>query len=370
MRFLPAVLLLAVAPCFAQTSVLSWPTGTVFGGGIAYDPIADEIWVIDQTSDNIRQYTSAGAQLNVFPVPTGTLPIGGFVHPTTGNVWVCDEGEIFYEMDRNGVLVSGPFGTTPAITDVSAMTFDPASQTVFISNDSANLIHEFDLMGNAIGGPIDVSAAGSVDADGITYNPITRTFYLGEDTGDQIIEVDRAGALIASWPLTGIASPEGLAIDTRSGILWVTDPVTDTVEAITGIVPAPTGSVVTGGAGCQDPTGFVPAASVSEILQIDRPFSLAVQTGLSAGSPGFAIFILGNGQTQIPLPAPAAGGCDAWTTPQSTFGPYFYNPNGRAGADLSVPNDTGLVGLSFDFQAICFAGSNLFASNSFTAVVQ
>ena len=85
MRTLALCVLLTSTSAFAQSVVSTFPTGGTFSGGVALDPITNEIYVIDQTRDAYDVFTTSGTLLRTFTVPTGTLPIGGFVDPLTGD---------------------------------------------------------------------------------------------------------------------------------------------------------------------------------------------------------------------------------------------------------------------------------------------
>ncbi len=302
----------AAAPNLAaQTVTQSWAFGGTFLGGVAYDYYSNTIWTIDSSRDEISQYTRGGTLIQTFPAPLMQV-VGGFVHPNTGNLWVVDETEMVFEFTRTGVATGVQWSTAPSITDASAITHDPDSDTIYVSNDSGNVIGEFDLSGASIR-RFNVSGAGSVDADGLVYNPLTQTFYLGEDTGDQIIEVNRLGGLVATFALGGLGiSPEGLSVDTRTGSLFIGSTVGNTLFEVAGIVPACVGSVTEYGQGCPDSGGTVPFASASGCPVRGRSISFGCRYSPTITAPlGFVILDFTRGNANLgPFRAPA---CTALT---------------------------------------------------------
>ena len=102
-----------------------------FAGAVAYDPVTNEVVVIDETATTVTFYDRAtGAQVHQYPFPVaGSLPIGGQVDITTGRLWVVGENEIVYEVDRAGIVVTS-WSCAPTINDASALALDPSTDTV------------------------------------------------------------------------------------------------------------------------------------------------------------------------------------------------------------------------------------------------
>ncbi|MBK8977606.1 MAG: hypothetical protein IPM29_16980 [Planctomycetes bacterium] len=345
-RTLAVLATLAAAPlCSAQTVVGSFNHTGSFAGGVAYDPIDDTIWVFDETVDTISQYDRTGTLIVslVAPIATGTTnaqPIGGFVDPVTGNLWVGDEGEVVYEMDRAGTILS-QFSTLPSVNDVSALTWDPCTGNLWVANDSVHILQEFTRTG-APGVTINIAPAGSVDSDGAAYNPVSRTFFLGEDTGDRILEVDAAGTLLNSWSTAGLGiSPEGLAFDTRTGSIFIADTLTapDRVVEVSGIIPAPAASAITNyGTGCPDGGGSVPVLRASDPVRVGSAFQIAVQTSLPPGGGGTRTLInIDFARQNVPLGFLGAPSCTAYAFPSAAAFVGTVNQHSRAGFNLCVP---------------------------------
>lgn len=320
-----------------------------FAGGVAYDAVTDEVIVFDETSDIINFYDRATGAMNLsLPAPrplgiTNSQPIGGHVDIATGNIWVADENEIFYSMDRAGNVLTA-FSTRPAVTDVSALTFDPCTRTIWISNDSANTVTEFDPVTGAPTGN-SFTPQGSVDGDGITYNPVSRTFLMGEDTGDQILEVDRSGTLLNTYPV-GPISPEGLALDTVTGTVFVANGFVTPIGVfqVPGIVTAaPTGAVAKYGTACGNTS-----VAVSDWVRDDGQTCAGFQIGYqSAAAPGGQVLVM-VGRSRMAIPLSFLGSnCTAYALGDLASAIVTTSPNARAGVTFAIP--PGAAGLTVDF---------------------
>src|SRR5262245_17888383 len=126
------VLVFVLAPTPAQTVVSSFPigpAGVAFLGGLEFDCNSGVVWNADETNDLISCYSAAGKFLKSYPavVPPGSTlanpePIGVGINPTTGNLWIGDEGEYVYELNPlNGLPTGVSWSTVPSINDVSGV---------------------------------------------------------------------------------------------------------------------------------------------------------------------------------------------------------------------------------------------------------
>ena len=330
----------------AQTIVNSFPHQGAFAGGLEY---TGNIWVADETNDIINEYDRSGNLLQSIPAPpppgSGLLnpqPIGVGYDPNTGNLWIGDEGEWYYEMTTAGVTTGRSFPTQPTVIDVSGVAVDPANGNIFISQDSSpRQIVEFDQNGSVVS-IIDLSASGSTDPDGLAYNPATDTFLLGEDATDRIIEVDRSGAFLNSWDMGALGiSPEGLGVDVAAGTVFVGDGfVTITVFEIAGIISG----------GCTGPT-----LSISNLIA-GGTATATLDCGTPGGVAYFAYSLAGGGPTMV-----NGGPCGALTldlsNPIAVLPPVLVDPNGSASVMANVP--PGTTGVNVWAQAFDFASCAL-----------
>jgi DNA-binding beta-propeller fold protein YncE len=348
--------LLLAAPLLGQTVVNTIPHLGSFAGAVAYDAVTNEVVVVDETASTVTFYDRVShAQVHQYPAPAGSLPIGAQIDVSTGRLWVVGENEIVYEIDRSGTIVQS-WSCAPTITDASALALDPFSDTVWISNDSANIVAEFTRAGVATLNQF--TPAGSTDGDGLAYDPVSRTFLLGEDTANQILVVDRTGAQVAVFPVAGLGiSPEGLDVDSTTGIVFVGHGLAPSaVFELAGVLAAPAPASVTR---FGTPCGAA-RLGVSGALRDDGSTGtgtwIGYQGALPAGSP--FLFVVGLAQQNLPLAGILSSPCTAYAFPDvaSFFG--LTNANRRVGFRLPAP--PGALGVSVtlwgaDFDLTSFA---------------
>jgi hypothetical protein len=346
MRIHPRELLLALlltTSLTGQTIVNTIAHNGSFPGGVAFDAVTNEVIVIDSTASTVTFYDRVtGAQHLQLAAP-GTQVIGGQVDVRTGNVWICSEAELVFEIDRAGTILT-QWSCAPTISDASALTIDPASDTIWISNDSAHVVAEFAKNGTPTGNSFVPS--GSVDGDGCVYDPYTRTFLMGEDTGDQILVVSRTGALVRAVPLAALGiSPEGLAIDTTMGTVFIGNGLVSTqVFEVSGVINAPPPGAVT-----HYGTAVNARIASSDALRDDGATAAGTWIGYQAALPPGGFFGLNAGfaRQSIPLGTFLPSPCTLYA-----MGDIFSllgqtNSNGRYGLRLPIP--PGLQGLTLTF---------------------
>ncbi|MCR9243691.1 MAG: PQQ-binding-like beta-propeller repeat protein [bacterium] len=313
--------------------------GGNFAGGVAYDAVTDEVIVVDDR-DDIHFYDRAtGAETLRFTAP-GRV-IGAQVDITTGNIWAVGEDEVVREIDRTGAVLTS-FSVDPTVNDASALAIDPVTDTLWISNDGANTVTEFQKDGTPTGAAF--VPTGSTDGDGLAYDPTTRTFLVGEDTGDAILVVDRTGNLLEDIDVSGLGlSPEGLAIDTTTGRVFCGNgTVVQTVSELTGILDTPPArALVRYGSPCG---GRIAA---SDVLVDDGVTESGLWIGYQGTLPPGNAFLLVLGLTRqnIPLSTILPSPCTAFAQAElhTVFG--FTSSSGRGGIRLALP--PGFPGFQF-----------------------
>lgn len=168
--------------------------GTIAGGGISFNvaagvdpngvavhPSSGNIWIADNGNDQLVEYTTAGAFVSSFSVSSQTdEPEGLDVDPVTGNLFVSDD--------------------------------DPGTGFIFEYTTSGTLVHTYDTKVTTAGlpgGPYD-------DLEGLAIDPVTGYFYLGYDGEQRIVVAQRVhteaiptinewGMIVFSLMLSGIA---------------------------------------------------------------------------------------------------------------------------------------------------------------------
>ncbi len=302
-----------------------------FVGGVAYDAVSDVVIVVDD-GDTINYYDRAtGVETLQFPA-SGRV-IGVQVDITTGNIWAVGEDEVVREIDRTGVVVSS-FSTLPVVDDASALAIDPATDTLWVSNDGANTVTEFRKDGTPTGASF--APVGSTDGDGLAYDPTTRTFLIGEDGGDEILVVDRTGALLRRFDVASLGlSPEGLAVDTTTGRVFCGNGLAaQTVAELAGILATPpAGALSRYGTPCG---GRIAA---SDIAVDDGVTESGLWIGYQGALPPGSAFVLmlGTARQNIPLSAVLSSPCTVFALPDLLNVIGATSGSGRGGIRLELP---------------------------------
>jgi hypothetical protein len=261
-KTLAAVVLMAsvLTPSQAQVIVSQFPigpAGAAFLGGLDFDCNSRVVWNADETNNIVSCYSATGKFLKSYPavIPPGSgltdpQPIGVGINPTTGKLWIGDEGEFVYELDPLTGLATGvSWSTLPSINDVSGVAVNPITGNIYVVQDSGTprKIVEFTPAGAPVT-TINLPATGSsLDPDGLAYDSYNNWFYVGDDTANTIYRVDTTGATLASWNLSSLnISPEGVGIDEVNGLLYIGDGfVTRQVFVVSGIA-TPFGNCISG----------------------------------------------------------------------------------------------------------------------------
>ncbi len=205
--------------------VQQWPVSE-FPGGICYDSDRDHIWLVNDSGNDVQEYTRTGALVFQFPgTQVGlSLPIGMDFDAGTGNLWICDETtlEKVVECTREGVLVS-EFSVDADMQDASGLAINTDNDHLYIADDNANEVVEWTKTGALIG---RWSTAPNGDSDAITYLQASNTLLVGDDNGAMVFEFTVDGVLLNTWDvnaLLGIRGVEGLAYDPATGNVFLGD---------------------------------------------------------------------------------------------------------------------------------------------------
>ena len=233
------MLLIGVAsPASAQpTIVQSWQPGT-FPGGLAYDADRDHIWLVNNSTSELREYTRDGTLLQAIPGSQFGLNwlIGIDWDPVTMNLWIADEysPEQVAQVTRDGAYVSG-FSVDADMQDTSGLTYCTTNGNLYVADDNASEIVEWTTGGTLVN---RWSSLPCVDTDAVCHIPFTNTLFVGDDNAAKIYEFTLDGTLLNTYDLVallGITGVDGLTVDPVSATLFIGDSSTPyTVYEVAG----------------------------------------------------------------------------------------------------------------------------------------
>lgn len=223
------LLLSAAGPAVADLAVVqSWPVDT-FPGGICYDADLDHIFLVNNSTGEVWEFTRTGGYVNMWPAAQVGLvwPIGMDIHPETHHLWVCDEStpEQVVECTRDGVAVSS-FSVDALMEDCSALAYNPNDGLLYIADDNVSEVVIWTTGGDYLD---RWSCLPNGDADALCYVPCTNTLYVGDDNGAMIYEFTLDGTFIQSWDLNallGLQGCESLTVDPVAMTVFIGDSTT------------------------------------------------------------------------------------------------------------------------------------------------
>lgn len=368
-RLLAAALLLT-STVVGQKVVQKWlvregPHGRIVLG-IAYDPGKNEMWVIDDW-DIISRHERTGRRIRTFPVPrhpkSSLLPglvrtSGVAVDPRTGTAWVADAGLVIYEITPDGAMAGR--GWPHAAPWAVSITRRPETNTIFAAGNRT--IREFTTEGKLIRSFTVASKVQVIDA--LTYNPTTRTLLLSDTVLDKVFEANLNGKILREWNFSAWAPVgwHGLALDTRTGSVFMSDFYRGAVYEFSGMI-GPCSGITSYGKPCLDRHGVLPSMTASDCPRIGSTFSILTVGG--DGALAMAIYAVGSQRASIDL----GKGCTFWTLPLVILPPVTYL-HGRAGVDLPIPALSALRGVRLDFHALLFEGGTLSVPNGLELTLQ
>ena len=224
-------------PALADLAIVqSWPVDT-FPGGICYDSDRDHIWLVNNSTGEVREYTRDGTLLETFPGDQVglTWPIGMDFHAGTMNLWIADEynPEKVVECTRDGVFVS-EFSVDAAMEDASGLAIDTDTGNLFVADDNANEVVEWTQAGVEVG---RWSSLPCNDTDSICFLSTEGTLLVGDDTAGVVYKFDTDGVQLGMYNtavLLGITGVEGLAYDANTHTVFLADSDSDYVYEISG----------------------------------------------------------------------------------------------------------------------------------------
>jgi DNA-binding beta-propeller fold protein YncE len=205
--------------------------------GIAYDPTTENLWVVTSAGpsgySSLYEISTAGSLLASYNIAlnrikgVSMLPSGNLL---VSNVGTVSDGGGLYEIDRGGALVGGGIQLTIDFPsdDPDGLFYSSATNTVFVADDTDEMIYEFDLFGSLVSSlnTKDV-LSGILDPEGIAVDPVTGHYFLADASKGtrSIYELSPFGDILntVDFVALGFLDPEGMTLDMARHLLYVAD---------------------------------------------------------------------------------------------------------------------------------------------------
>jgi hypothetical protein len=353
------LLALGLAPSVTAQLSLSFRSSFVdpqSGGngniGVCQDEVRGHFFVIDFSNTNtIHEFDPAGNFVTQFSTsscsPAASSPNDIAYDPINDLLWVLDNGPtVVVPLDRNGTCQPG-WSFTPPTSNPAGLAFDRNAGTLLVG--TTGRISEWSVQGAPLaGGFAFTPPSGSAFLNGVAHVPSNDHVLVAQSGGTDIFEFDAAGTLISTTSLVGfgIVNIQGLGFNASNQTLLVVDNTSSTVYIFDAAFCQ--GSTQRRGTGCRDAGGTALRMSFRGCPDRRVGFAIGLATSASNLAPYFLIFGLSDASyLGIALPLDlgllGASGCSLYTSQEGVIGPL---PNAGGGGSLSVtlPNDPTLAG--------------------------
>ena len=142
-------------------------------------------------------------------------------------------GDNLYEITRSGNLTNA-FGTTAYSREPTGITFNPATNRFFISDDNDREITEVNAQYQEIR-EFDTTSFGSGDPEGVAYAANLGHLFIADGIDNEVYRVTPNGNLVSQFDTEslGITDPEGIVYDPQSGNLLIVGEPNDVLVEVT-----------------------------------------------------------------------------------------------------------------------------------------
>ncbi|MBL8896665.1 MAG: hypothetical protein JNM84_03515 [Planctomycetes bacterium] len=364
-----ALFTLAFAPSVSAQLSLSFRfsfVDTQSGGngniGVCQDEVQGHFFVIDFSNAlTIHEFDPAGNFLTQFTTtscsPAAPSPNDIAYDPINDLLWVVDNGPtVVVPLNRAGACQAG-WGIAPPTGNPAGLAFNRNTGTLLVG--STGLISEWSVQGAPLtGGFAFTPPSGSAYLNGIAHVPSNDHVLVAQSGGTEVFEFDASGTLLSTTSLAGfgLVNIQGLAFNASNQTLLVVDNATSTVHVFDAAFCR--GTTRSSGSGCRDAGGTALRLTTAGCPDRRAGFSIGLATSASNVSPFFLIFGLSDTNTSgIALPLDlglfGAPGCSLYTSQEGVIGP-LPNVGGGGSLALTLPNDPTLTGGISHWQAFQF----------------
>lgn len=186
--------------------------------------------------------TNTSAYFSSSPDPAGIVYLSNInqllISDSEVNETPLFQGDNLFTINLNGIATD--FGDVLDFsTEPTGLSYKPATNTLFISDDAARRISEISSGNDGVFGSDDDTLVnrfptrpfGSDDPEDLAYHPDTDTLFITDGLDSIVYEVDLDGNAVSNFSTAdfGLSDPEGVGINDRSGNLFMVGEPTDFV---------------------------------------------------------------------------------------------------------------------------------------------
>ncbi len=204
--------------------------------GIAINPSTGNVYVVDQGNNRIEEFKSTGEFIRTFGESGSepgklSLPWGVAIAPSSGNVWIGDYSNNRVDMFSETGTYLGSFGsegsTNGKFKNPNGIAFSGGN--AYVVDTGNNRVQEFSMSGEFVAkfGSKGVGNGQFESPDAIATDPVSGDLYVSDYFNYRIEEFNPAGTFVFTFGKHGsgngeIANPESVAVNS-TGYVYVAD---------------------------------------------------------------------------------------------------------------------------------------------------
>jgi len=186
------------------------------------------VYVTNSGSNTMSVFDTTGKAL---PIPSGAFPHlnvpDGLVYdPALGDLVVTNTGNrtvTIYDLSGNEVFIPGSFSNLSSSGDPEDITLDAFSGNFYINDATKSQIFVYDSNGSPIT-PATGAFPNISSPYGVVWNPANDTIYVSNDGTDTITAYNPSGKQVSlPGAFSGLAAPDDFIIDPANQSIYVTE---------------------------------------------------------------------------------------------------------------------------------------------------
>ena len=193
----------------------------------AVDPLNGTVYVLATNTSSIFEINGTILSTNVISLPANTGPISGAFTPN-GTLFVSgflSNSVMEVNLTRGVVVQTFHVGNEP-----EAVSYDPASNTLFIANSGSHNVSTISLNSLNVGG---FSVGSTANPSGLAFDQGNGYLYISNDGSNNVTLNNTFTGYTISNIATGL-SPSSILYDPEDGLIYVADQVSNQVTVING----------------------------------------------------------------------------------------------------------------------------------------
>lgn len=241
------------------------PTGSISVAGVGgsfpvnldVNESTGRLYVVARDSSNLLVFDATTTGF-VASIPLGTRPFDVAVNPVTNRVYATNDGQppsvAVIDGATNTVLTTITLPSlpppAPGVTPTPFVAVNPLTNTVYVTDNSRNVIHVINGATNTITTSIPVTLPPNFQLRGIAANPTTNRFYVVRSdqtpgAGPGSVQVFDGATNLPLTVITVGVGPEDITVDPSRNRIYVTNLGTSAAPGSTlSVIDGATNTVV------------------------------------------------------------------------------------------------------------------------------